>query len=104
MGGCLGYGHHNAQGLAYGVVGGTRRLYVSEHGPMGNDEIRDGRKLYLAVDSSAVTSGPSGEVGPEAGYQDCILEFTYQPEKKAAAKEAVIKQADRPRRQRKEGQ
>ncbi|RIV21550.1 hypothetical protein DYU11_19305 [Fibrisoma montanum] len=60
----------------------------------------DGRKLYLAVDSSAVTSGPSGEGGPEAGYRGCILEFTYQPPKKGATQETGTGQADRPRRRR----
>ncbi|GAB3238470.1 hypothetical protein GCM10027346_31140 [Hymenobacter seoulensis] len=32
-------GHRNAQGLAYAVVGGTGRLYSSEHGPFSDDEI-----------------------------------------------------------------
>jgi PQQ-dependent dehydrogenase (s-GDH family) len=32
-------GHRNPQGLAYAVVGGTGRLYESEHGPYSDDEI-----------------------------------------------------------------
>ncbi|UOQ79077.1 PQQ-dependent sugar dehydrogenase [Hymenobacter sp. 5516J-16] len=32
-------GHRNAQGLAYAVVGGTGRLYASEHGAFSDDEI-----------------------------------------------------------------
>ena len=32
-------GHRNPQGLAYAVVGGTGRLYESEHGPFSDDEI-----------------------------------------------------------------
>ncbi|RPD47648.1 hypothetical protein DNI29_09355 [Hymenobacter sediminis] len=32
-------GHRNAQGLAYAVVGGTGRLYASEHGPFSDDEV-----------------------------------------------------------------
>lgn len=38
----------------------------------------DGKRLYLAVDSSAVTSGPSGEDPKGTAYRGCILEFTYQ--------------------------
>ena len=33
------YGHRNAQGLAYGVIGGSGRLYEGEHGPFSDDEI-----------------------------------------------------------------
>ncbi|WP_188558150.1 PQQ-dependent sugar dehydrogenase [Hymenobacter glacieicola] len=32
-------GHRNAQGLAYAVVGGTGRLYASEHGAFSDDEV-----------------------------------------------------------------
>jgi PQQ-dependent dehydrogenase (s-GDH family) len=32
-------GHRNPQGLDYAVVGGTGRLYSSEHGPFSDDEI-----------------------------------------------------------------
>ncbi|ALI99631.1 PQQ-dependent sugar dehydrogenase [Rufibacter tibetensis] len=32
-------GHRNAQGLAYAVIGGTGRIYTSEHGPYSDDEI-----------------------------------------------------------------
>ncbi|GGK59258.1 PQQ-dependent sugar dehydrogenase [Rufibacter glacialis] len=37
----------------------------------------DGKKLYLAVDSSSVTSGPSGEDPKGSQYRGSILEFTY---------------------------
>ena len=33
------YGHRNAQGIAWGNVGGTWRLYSSEHGDMSDDEV-----------------------------------------------------------------
>ncbi len=33
------YGHRNVQGLVYGMVAGTGRLYESEHGPYSDDEI-----------------------------------------------------------------
>jgi len=33
------YGHRNAQGLTYGVINGIGRIYSSEHGPYGDDEI-----------------------------------------------------------------
>ncbi|WP_461140143.1 PQQ-dependent sugar dehydrogenase [Spirosoma pomorum] len=33
------YGHRNAQGLAHAQIGGQERLYVSEHGPFGDDEL-----------------------------------------------------------------
>ena len=32
-------GHRNPQGLAYAVVGGTGRLYETEHGPFSDDEV-----------------------------------------------------------------
>ncbi|MDF7812300.1 PQQ-dependent sugar dehydrogenase [Hymenobacter sp. YC55] len=32
-------GHRNVQGLAYAVVGGTGRIYASEHGPFSDDEL-----------------------------------------------------------------
>lgn len=32
-------GHRNPQGLAYAVLGGSGRLYESEHGPFSDDEI-----------------------------------------------------------------
>ncbi|RDV15541.1 hypothetical protein DXT99_08615 [Pontibacter diazotrophicus] len=38
------YGHRNAQGLAYAVVGNTGNLYTAEHGPFGDDEINIIRK------------------------------------------------------------
>jgi len=33
------YGHRNAQGLAFGLVDGVERLYSSEHGPFGDEEV-----------------------------------------------------------------
>ncbi|WP_345952640.1 PQQ-dependent sugar dehydrogenase [Mucilaginibacter sp. PAMB04168] len=33
------YGHRNAQGLSYAVIGGKGRIYSSEHGPYSDDEI-----------------------------------------------------------------
>ncbi|RNI32919.1 hypothetical protein EFA69_00395 [Rufibacter immobilis] len=33
------YGHRNAQGLAYALIGGTGRIYASEHGPFSDDEL-----------------------------------------------------------------
>ncbi|MCC9134827.1 PQQ-dependent sugar dehydrogenase [Pontibacter silvestris] len=33
------YGHRNAQGLAYAIVGGDSKIYSSEHGPFSDDEI-----------------------------------------------------------------
>ncbi|TGE27942.1 PQQ-dependent sugar dehydrogenase [Hymenobacter metallicola] len=37
----------------------------------------DGRKLYLATDSTSVTSGPSEEAPQGTACKGCILEFTY---------------------------
>ena len=37
----------------------------------------DGRKIYLAVDSSTVTSGPSEQHEQGTNYNGCIIEFTY---------------------------
>jgi PQQ-dependent dehydrogenase (s-GDH family) len=37
----------------------------------------DGRKIYLAVDSSATTSGPSEQHQEGTNYNGCIIEFTY---------------------------
>jgi PQQ-dependent dehydrogenase (s-GDH family) len=33
------YGHRNAQGLSYAVIGNQGRLYSSEHGPYSDDEV-----------------------------------------------------------------
>lgn len=33
------YGHRNAQGLTYAVIGNTGRIFTAEHGPFGDDEI-----------------------------------------------------------------
>ncbi|WP_181276806.1 PQQ-dependent sugar dehydrogenase [Arcticibacter pallidicorallinus] len=40
----------------------------------------DGLKLYLAVDSSAVSSGPSKADPMQVSYRGCILELTYKSE------------------------
>jgi PQQ-dependent dehydrogenase (s-GDH family) len=37
----------------------------------------DGKKIYLATDSSSVSSGPSKENPKEVSYRGCILELTY---------------------------
>lgn len=37
----------------------------------------DGRKIYLATDSTSVSSGPSKENPQQISYRGCILEFTY---------------------------
>ena len=49
----------------------------------------DGKKLYLATDSSAVTSGPSKEDPEQVSKHGCILEFTYigQKQEKEGKKE-----------------
>jgi PQQ-dependent dehydrogenase (s-GDH family) len=39
----------------------------------------DGKKIYLATDSSSVSSGPSKENPKEVSYRGCILELTYNP-------------------------
>lgn len=44
----------------------------------------DGRKIYLATDSSAVTSGPSKEDPKHVSKRGCIIEFTYVGEKPQA--------------------
>lgn len=38
----------------------------------------DGDKIYLALDSTSVTSGPSGEDPEGTTCRGCIIEFTYQ--------------------------
>lgn len=37
----------------------------------------DGKKIYLAVDSSAITSGPSKAKPQQISYRGCIIEYTY---------------------------
>jgi len=46
----------------------------------------DGLKLYLAVDSSSVTSGPSKENPKEISYRGSILELKYKAAPKQPAK------------------
>ena len=38
---------------------------------------RDGSKIYLATDSSAITSGPTAENPKATSQRGCILELTY---------------------------
>lgn len=38
---------------------------------------RDGKKIYLSTDNSAVSSGPSEAHRKEVSYKGCILELTY---------------------------
>lgn len=38
----------------------------------------DGRKIYLAVDSSSISSGPTETNPQKSSCRGCILEFTYQ--------------------------
>jgi PQQ-dependent dehydrogenase (s-GDH family) len=47
----------------------------------------DGLKIYLAVDSSAVTSGPSKEDPQQISYRGTILEMKYRPVQKQPAKQ-----------------
>lgn len=49
----------------------------------------DGKKIYLATDSSAVSSGPSREDPEHVSKRGCILEFAYigQKQKSEGKKE-----------------
>jgi len=48
----------------------------------------DGSKIYLAVDSSSVTSGPSKENPQKISYRGCIIELSYKgPFKEPARRE-----------------
>jgi PQQ-dependent dehydrogenase (s-GDH family) len=38
----------------------------------------DGKKIYLAVDSASVSSGPSKENPTQVSYKGCIIEYSYQ--------------------------
>ncbi|SDZ80689.1 PQQ-dependent sugar dehydrogenase [Pedobacter hartonius] len=46
----------------------------------------DGLKIYLAVDSSSVTSGPSKENPQQISYRGCIIELSYKSIHKGPAK------------------
>jgi PQQ-dependent dehydrogenase (s-GDH family) len=37
----------------------------------------DGKKIYLAVDSASISSGPSKENPQQVSYRGCIIEYTY---------------------------
>lgn len=63
------YGHRNAQGLAWGFVNGSWRLYSSEHGDMSDDElniIKQGRnygwpRVTGLVDNNYTTSDDASD-------------------------------------------
>jgi glucose/arabinose dehydrogenase len=66
----------NAAGTA---LSGDTLTYF--RGPMRYRDVAlapDGRRLYLATDSSSVSSGPSKEDPKGTSCKGCILEFTYQ--------------------------
>ncbi len=65
----------------------------------------DGRKLYLAVDSSITTSGPSQEDPKSTSYRGCILEFTYLPDGQSAegSRSQATPPPGRSRRKREQG-
>jgi len=66
----------NAAGTA---LSGDTLTYF--HGPVRYRDVAlapDGRRLYLATDSSSVSSGPSKEDPKGTSCKGCILEFTYQ--------------------------
>jgi glucose/arabinose dehydrogenase len=65
----------NASGT--GVTGDTLTYFKSKIRYRDLAISPDGKKLYLAVDSSSVTSGPSGEDPKGSHYRGSILEFTY---------------------------
>ncbi|MBC3540360.1 PQQ-dependent sugar dehydrogenase [Rufibacter sediminis] len=65
----------NASGT--GVTGDTLTYFRSKIRYRDLAISPDGKKLYLAVDSSSVTSGPSGEDPKGSQYRGSILEFTY---------------------------
>jgi PQQ-dependent dehydrogenase (s-GDH family) len=59
------------------IVGDTANYFKSRQRYRDVAVSADGRKLYLAVDSSSVTSGPSKENPKQSTYPGSILEFTY---------------------------
>ncbi|RNI25914.1 PQQ-dependent sugar dehydrogenase [Rufibacter latericius] len=65
----------NASGT--GVTGDTLTYFRSKIRYRDLAISPDGKKLYLAVDSSSVTSGPSGEDPKGSHYRGSVLEFTY---------------------------
>ncbi|UOR05635.1 PQQ-dependent sugar dehydrogenase [Hymenobacter aerilatus] len=54
----------------------------------------DGRKIYLALDSAAISSGPSKKDPKKAAVSGCILEFTYR------SGGTPVGEADKPKRTR----
>jgi PQQ-dependent dehydrogenase (s-GDH family) len=80
------------------------RLQLNSNGRLADEEVHeylkgnvryrdlaisaDGLKIYLAVDSSSVTSGPSKEDPKQISYRGCIIEMKYKhPDKQPAKKE-----------------
>jgi PQQ-dependent dehydrogenase (s-GDH family) len=80
------------------------RLQLNDNGALADEEVHeylkgnvryrdlaisaDGLKIYLAVDSSSVTSGPSKEDPKQISYRGCIIEMKYKaPEKQPAKRE-----------------
>ena len=77
----------NAAGTA---LSGDTLTYF--HGPVRYRDLAltpDGRRLYLATDSSSVSSGPSKEDPKGTSCKGCILEFTYQRGGQAGATPVV---------------
>jgi glucose/arabinose dehydrogenase len=72
------------------VVGDTICYF---HGPVRYRDIAiapDGKRLYLALDSTAVTSGPSAENPKAINYRGVILECTYEQGNPAATHENPV--------------
>jgi PQQ-dependent dehydrogenase (s-GDH family) len=80
------------------------RLKLDDKGKLADEEVHeylqgnvryrdlaisaDGLKIYLAVDSSSVTSGPSKEDPKQISYRGCIIELKYKsPDKQPARRE-----------------
>jgi PQQ-dependent dehydrogenase (s-GDH family) len=80
------------------------RLKLDDKGQLADEEVHeylkgnvryrdlaisaDGLKIYLAVDSSSVTSGPSKEDPKQISYRGCIIEMKYKsPDKQPARRE-----------------
>ena len=64
-------------GAGTGIVGDTLTYFKA---PVRYRDVAvspDGRRLYLATDSSSVSSGPSKEDPKGTSCKGCILEFTY---------------------------
>lgn len=78
------------------------RIKLDDDGKIANDKVfeyvkgnvryrdvaisRDGLKIYVAVDSSSITSGPSKEDPKHISYRGSIIEMKYRPVQKQPAK------------------